>query len=196
MVRVIRQPQKSAGTHSDELLDRYFIPAHLAPFFFFDGEADKISDEFKSKLGFTVRYRIARLAMGRSLGEPTFPTQNMDSSGRPLKGELLFGLEELPLWVALFVSNIKKHFPNGELNIATLQNAVKRHWHRGVLLLLDDWAAAEGDYNKFIEILITRRAQLPDSVIGVTSALGNGGRKTEGAGFIGQAKPVHELLPV
>lgn len=157
-------------------------------------EADKISDEFKSKLGFTVRYRIARLAMGRSLGEPTFPTQNMDSSGRPLKGELLFGLEELPLWVALFVSNIKKHFPNGELNVATLQNAVKRHWHRGVLLLLDDWAAAEGDYNKFIEILITRRAQLPDSVVGVISALGNGSRKTEGAGFVGQAKPVHIRL--
>lgn len=157
-------------------------------------EADKISDEFKSKLGFTVRYRVARLAIGRSLGESTFPTQNIDGSGRPIKGELLFGLGELPLWIALLVSNIKKYNPKQELSIATLQNAVKRHWHRGVLLLLDDWAAAEGDYNKFIEILITRRAQLPDTVIvgGANSA--KSGQRVEGGGFLGQAKPVHIKL--
>lgn len=157
------------------------------------GDADKISDDFKSKLGFTVRYRVARLAIGRSLGESTFPTQNIDSSGRPLKGELLFGMDELPLWVALLTTNIKKHFPNGELNIATLQNAVKRHWHRGVLLLLDDWATAEGDYNKFIEILITRRAQLPDTVVTPTTSTITG-RRQEGAGFTSQAKPVHIRL--
>lgn len=157
------------------------------------GDADKISDEFKSKLGFTVRYRVARLAIGRSLGEPTFPTQNNDSSGRPLKGELLFGMDELPLWVALLTTNIKKHFPNGELNIATLQNAVKRHWHRGVLLLLDDWTAAEGDYNKFIEILITRRAQLPDTVVTSTASTSNG-RRQDGTGFTSQARPVHIRL--
>jgi hypothetical protein len=158
------------------------------------GEADKISDELKSKLGFTVRYRVARLAIGRSLGEPTFPTQNIDSSGRPLKGELLFGLEELPLWVALLVSNIKKHFPNGELTVNTLQNAVKRHWHRGVLLLLDDWAVAQGDYNKFIEILITRRAQLPDTIVNNTTTSTNGVGRAEGSGFLGQAKPIHIRL--
>lgn len=157
------------------------------------GEADKISDELKSKLGFTVRYRVARLAIGRSLGEPTFPTQNIDSSGRPLKGELLFGLEELPLWIALIVTNIKKHFPNGELTVNSLQNAVKRHWHRGVLLLLDDWAVAQGDYNKFIEILITRRAQLPDTISGNTTSLKVLG-KSEGNGFVGQAKPIHIRL--
>lgn len=157
------------------------------------GDADKISDEFKAKLGFTVRYRIARLAIGRSLGESTFPTQNIDSSGRPLKGELLFGLDELPLWITLLVSNIKKHFPKSELDISTLQNAVKRHWHRGVLLLLDDWQAAEGDYNKFIEILITRRAQLPDTVTPSGASLA-GGRREDGAGFVGKAKPVHIRL--
>ena len=42
----IRQPQKSSATHSDELLDRFFIPAHLAPFFFFDGEEiKKLADQ-------------------------------------------------------------------------------------------------------------------------------------------------------
>jgi len=158
------------------------------------GEADKISDDFKSKLGFTVRYRVARLAIGRSLGEPTFPTQNIDSSGRPLRGELLFGMDELPLWVAVLTTNIRRYYPNGELTIASLQNAVKRHWHRGVQLLLDDWAAAEGDYNRFIEILITRRAQLPDTVVQTPSSPTSSGRKSEGASFTGPAKPVHIRL--
>lgn len=155
------------------------------------GDADKISDEFRAKFGFTVRYRVARLAIGRSLGEPTFPMQNIDSSGRPIKGELLFGMDELPLWVALLVTNMRKHFPDGEVSLATLQNAVKRHWHRGVHLLLDDWAAAEGDYNKFIEILITRRAQLPDTVTGVAPHNVSGGRKNDASGFVSSAKPVH-----
>ncbi len=42
----IRQPHKTTGTHVDELLDRHFIPAHLAPFFFFDGEeVKKLADQ-------------------------------------------------------------------------------------------------------------------------------------------------------
>ena len=40
----IRQPQKT--TQADEMLDRHFIPAHLAPFFFFDGEeVKKLADQ-------------------------------------------------------------------------------------------------------------------------------------------------------
>jgi len=42
----IRQPQKSDGTHSNDLLERYLVPAHLAPFFFFDGEeVKKLADQ-------------------------------------------------------------------------------------------------------------------------------------------------------
>jgi DNA sulfur modification protein DndD len=42
----IRQPQKSEGTHANELLERYLVPAHLAPFFFFDGEeVKKLADQ-------------------------------------------------------------------------------------------------------------------------------------------------------
>ncbi len=156
------------------------------------GEADKISDDFRPKLGFSAKYRIARLAIGRSLGEPGFPNQAIDSQGKPIKGELMFGTgEELPLWVALLVTNMKKYYPNGELTVATLQNAVKRHWHRGIYLLRDDWVEANGDYQKFIEILITRRAVLPDTVAGSTSA---GYSSSKGGGvsaFEGLAKPVY-----
>lgn len=155
------------------------------------GAADKISDDLRSKVGFTARYRVARLAIGRSLGELDFPTQSIDSSGKPIKGELMFGTgDELLLWTALLVTNIKQHFPKSELTIATLQNAVKRHWHRGIYLLMEDWATANGDYQKFIEILITRRAVLPDTVVGGTVTL-NGGSQGDVNAFEGQAKPVH-----
>ena len=127
-------------------------------------EADKITEMLKGKLALSVRYRVARLAIGRSLGEPTFPTQNVDAQGKTIKGDLLFGLDEYPLWVGMLVTNIKKHIPKPEITISALQYAVRRHWHRGILLLLDDWKEAGEEPRKFWEILIHRRAMLPDTV--------------------------------
>lgn len=127
-------------------------------------EADKITEMLKGQLALSVRYRVARLAIGRSLGEPTFPTQNVDAQGKTIKGDLLFGLDEYPLWVGLLITNIKKHIPKPELTIAALQGVVRRHWHRGIMLLLDDWKEAGEDPKKFWEILIHRRAMLPDTV--------------------------------
>lgn len=39
---------------------------------------------------------------------------------------------------------------------------VRKHWHRGVHLLQQDWNDADGSYDKFLETLMTRRADLPD----------------------------------
>ena len=58
-------------------------------------DADKRTEALKSNLGLSARYRVARLALGRSLSEPTFPTQNIDAQGKTIKGELLFGMDEL-----------------------------------------------------------------------------------------------------
>lgn len=127
-------------------------------------EADKISEELRKLLGFSTRYKVARLAIGRSLGEDTYPALSAESQGRPIKGDLLFGVEEHPLWIGLLFTNIKKFNPKAENNLQTLQNAVKRHWSRGVKLILDDWHEADEDYEHFVEILITRRAILPDTV--------------------------------
>ena len=152
-------------------------------------EADKVTEMLKGKLGLSVRYRVARLAIGRSLGESSFPMQNVDAKGKTIKGDLLFGLEEYPLWLGLIVTNIKTHIKKPELTIATLQNAVRRHWHRGVLLLQDDWVEAGEDPQKFWEILIHRRAMLPDTV----SKSGTFGEEYHvgESGFIGSAKAVY-----
>jgi S-DNA-T family DNA segregation ATPase FtsK/SpoIIIE len=42
--------------------------------------------------------------------------------------------------------------------------AVRKHWHRGAHLLMEDWRETSCDFDKFLEILISRRAGLPDFV--------------------------------
>lgn len=152
-------------------------------------EADKITEMLKGQLGLSVRYRVARLAIGRSLGESNFPTQNVDAQGKTIKGDLLFGLDEYPLWVGLLITNIKNHVQKPEFTIATLQSAVRRHWHRGIMLLLDDWNEVGEDPRRFWEILIHRRAMLPDTIskLDKFSEI----HQDDEMGFIGMAKAIY-----
>lgn len=125
-------------------------------------EADRHTEHLRSSLGLSAKNRIARLAIGRSLSEASFPTGTLDGSGRPIKGDVLFGLNELPLWVGLMLTHLKKTNPRAELTLPILQDMVKRHWDRGVSLLMEDWDEAGEDYNRFVDVLVRRRANLPD----------------------------------
>lgn len=149
------------------------LEAVLLANFLTSADADKRTEALKSNLGLSARYRVARLAMGRSLSEPTFPTQNIDAQGKTIKGELLFGVDELPLWVGLLFTHTRTINPRAELSLATLQNVVKRHWHRGVELLMEDWLEAGEDYHRFMEILVKRRANLPDTVTPLDGSRGH-----------------------
>jgi S-DNA-T family DNA segregation ATPase FtsK/SpoIIIE len=42
------------------------------------------------------------------------------------------------------------------------RTAVRGHWHRGATLLMDDWRSNDENFDKFLETLINRRAELPD----------------------------------
>ena len=127
-------------------------------------EGATLSEEMRRHLGLSTHYKIGRLALGRSMGEPSYPELTSDTPGRPLKGNLLFGETEVSLWLGLLITNILHYNPDTPITLQTIQNAVKRHWSRGVRLLKDDWISVDEDYEKFIELLITRRAILPDSV--------------------------------
>lgn len=126
-------------------------------------EADRRTEQLRSSLGLSAKNRIARLAIGRSLSEASFPTGAIDGSGRPIKGDVLFGLNELPLWVGLMLTHFKKTNPRAELTLPILQDMVKRHWDRGVSLLMEDWDEAGEDYNRFVDVLVRRRANLPET---------------------------------
>lgn len=126
-------------------------------------EADRRTEQLRSNLGLSAKNRIARLAIGRSLSESSYPTGNLDGAGKPIKGDVLFGLNELPLWVGLLFTHLKKTDPRAELTLPTLQDLVKRHWNRGVSLLMEDWTEAGEDYNRFVDVLVRRRANLPET---------------------------------
>ena len=153
-------------------------------------EAYRQTDELRIKLGFAARAPIARMAIGRSLGETTIPPKGPDMLGKPIKGDTLFGVEEHALWTALIVANFRDLFPKLPITLPNLQDSVARHWHRGVALLMEDWVEA-GVYSKFVDILITRRATLPDEAQGFVSTEAEGRGGLNGwAGPEAVAKPV------
>jgi DNA sulfur modification protein DndE len=121
-------------------------------------DADKRTEQLRSSLGLQARNRVARLAIGRSLSEGTYPTGNLDGAGKSIKGDVLFGVEELPLWVGLLFTHLRRTDPRAEMTLSTLQDLVKRHWNRGIALLFEDWDEAGEDYNKFVDVLVRRRA--------------------------------------
>jgi DNA sulfur modification protein DndE len=126
-------------------------------------DADKRTEQLRSNLGLQAKNRVARLAIGRSLAEGSYPTGNLDGAGKSIKGDVLFGLEELPLWVGLLFTHLRGTDPRAELSLSTLQDLVKRHWNRGIALLYEDWEEASEDYNKFVDMLVRRRANLPET---------------------------------
>jgi len=125
-------------------------------------DADRRTEQLRSNLGLQAKNRVARLALGRSLSEASYPTGGLDGAGKPIKGDVLFGLESLPLWVGLLFTHLRMTDPRAELNLATLQDLVRRHWSRGIALLSGDWEEAGEDYNRFVDVLVRRRANLPD----------------------------------
>lgn len=139
----------------------------LAANFSISKSADKICDELRLLLGLQYRYTTARLAIGRALAEPSLPEPEPDAQGRPIKGDLLFGSNDIPLWAGVIFSHFEKYSSSAiDYSLETLQKAARRYWNRGAHLLWQDWQEAadgnpDGNYAKFIEILITRRAMLP-----------------------------------
>lgn len=115
----------------------------------------------KKIFGVSTNAKIARLAIGRSLSEQSLPDLSINSKGNVIKGTNLFSLEESALWVGLLATHAFEFGHPEYIDLKSLQNLVKAHWLRGVELLHNDWITTGEDYNKFIELLVTRRAKLP-----------------------------------
>ena len=60
--------------------------------------ADK-ARKLKRDLGFDHNYEIARLAMGLSLGQERYPDNVGTGSSGSIRGNILFGKDDYPLWV-------------------------------------------------------------------------------------------------
>ena len=117
--------------------------------------------EFSPFLGLVEQYRVARLAIGRSLGAGGTPEPAPDARGSALKGHLLFGSDErdhLP-WIGILCEYGLQH--DVKLSLQSIQTCTRDHWHRGCSLLREDWQASSEDFETFVHTL-ARQAALPE----------------------------------
>lgn len=131
------------------------------------GEAEAMTRALMSNFGLTTKAGVARLAMGRSLAMGAFVEDNIDSKGMDIPATSLFTQDDIAAWMGLIVTHSQAHEQVTIDSMDAFRVAVRKHWHRGVHLLQQDWNDADGSYDKFLETLITRRADLPD--VGTTS---------------------------
>ena len=125
-------------------------------------EADRITVALMSNLGLSTKANVARLAIGRSLGLGALTVDGVDAKGLEIPAAVLFTQEDITAWVGLIVAHAKMHGDERLDSMDAFRASVRKHWHRGATLLMNDWEASNGNYDKFLETLINRRAELPD----------------------------------
>lgn len=126
-------------------------------------EADRITVALMGNLGLSTKANVARLAIGRSLALGAFGDDGIDAKGLEIPASSLFTQEDIGVWVGLIATHARRHGLDPVNSNDTFRASVRKHWHRGATLLLQDWQGADGDFDKFLETLIVRRAELPDT---------------------------------
>jgi len=126
-------------------------------------DTDALNAELQQALCLPYRYHPARLAIGLSLQDPSPPTPVQDASGRPIKGETLFGHEEhdLAVWLGLLIEHSGTH----GITKRMLQETVAAHWHRGMQRLWLHWTEHAGQdiLNFYASLLDTAGRSGPSS---------------------------------
>jgi S-DNA-T family DNA segregation ATPase FtsK/SpoIIIE len=125
-------------------------------------DADKVTVALMGNLGLSTKANVARLAIGRSLALSSFSSDDIDAKGLEIPAASLFTQEDIGAWVGLIVTHARRHGLDPVDSMDAFRTAVRKHWHRGAMLLLQDWQGASGDFDKFLETLIVRRAELPE----------------------------------
>ena len=109
--------------------------------------ADRSNTELQHALELPFRYHPARLAIAVSLSDPSPPPMAPDATGRPIKGETLFGQDELEL--AMWTGLIVEHAAVAAITRRHLQDLVSAHWQRGVAKLWSIWTASAEQRDHF-----------------------------------------------
>jgi S-DNA-T family DNA segregation ATPase FtsK/SpoIIIE len=150
-------------------------------------EADKITNVLMGHLGLSIRAHVARLAIGRSLALGSLSDEGLDAKGNEIPASTLFTGDDIGVWAGLLITHSLTHGGEAADSMEGFRAAIRRHWHRGAHLLLSDWQESGQDFDKFLETLIVRRADLPDSV-------GSRGSRSENTGEREKPQDVSALL--
>jgi len=113
--------------------------------------AEKLETNLRPKLDFSHKYETARLAIGRSLAEPTNPRWERVSAeerGKGIEGATLFG-DDFETWCCAICIQAGSPDASPEL----FAEIVEAHWRRGAQLLTDELDAVNGNAYKLIRRL-------------------------------------------
>ncbi len=129
-------------------------------------DADKITIAMWQALGLDTKAQFARLAIGRSLALGRIDEDTPDSKGIEVPAQALFSTDNIGAWIGLLVAHsISTNSPVIN-NQESLRTAIRCHWHRGANELYKDWKESEENYDKFVETLISRRSEMPETAAG------------------------------
>ncbi|MGE8454177.1 MAG: FtsK/SpoIIIE domain-containing protein [Pseudomonadales bacterium] len=144
-------------------------------------EGERHTIALMNGLGLSTKANVARLSISRSLAMGAFRDGEIDAKGMDIPAASLFSQDDSVVWIGLIVTHGKMHGQEVDSHEA-FRNAVRHHWHRGVMSLMEDWKAVDGNYDRFLETMINRRAELPD--------VASRRREAEGAPVGAADKPV------
>lgn len=149
-------------------------------------DAAETARKLKRDLGFESNYEVARLALGLSMGQDRYPVKQGTGSAGTIRGNILFGKDDYPLWIGLLLTNYLHYHPEEENNISLsmLQSAVRAHWDNGIRIMYDLWEQCDEDENKFWDKLIRSHADLPDVVLHEEKSLSSSSSSSSPAGAV------------
>ncbi|WP_303174430.1 FtsK/SpoIIIE domain-containing protein [uncultured Desulfovibrio sp.] len=122
--------------------------------------ADDTTIKMMENLGLSTKAGVARLAISRSLAMGCLPDEKIDAKGLEIPATSLFSQQDVAIWLGLCITHSIKYSESVISSMEAFREAIRRHWHRGVLLLEEDWKSMDCDYDRFLETLTNRRANL------------------------------------
>jgi len=125
--------------------------------------ADKYTVALMEGLGLSSKANVARLCIGRSLAGGPLSDDGVDAKGLEIPASSLFRQEEdIGAWIGMVVTHARIYDTTPVDTMDAFRAAVRGHWHRGAHLLMEDWRSYDENFDKFLEMLINRRAELPN----------------------------------
>lgn len=132
---------------------------------------EEYTQRLMRQLGLPDKATVGRLAVGRSLADPSIPPVIDDedgSAGKEIRADTLFG-DDLAIWTALVV----EHAGLSDPKFDEVADLIRRHWDRGCDQLWQQWRDSDQKLSNFLQDL-AGKASLPEhEPIGLAGATGN-----------------------
>ena len=105
--------------------------------------ADHCTVDMMGYLGLSTKAGVARLAISLSLALGKLSDEKIDAKGLEIPATSLFSQQDVTVWLGLCVTHSLKYSDEPIRTMDSFRESIRRHWHRGVLLLKEDWESVD-----------------------------------------------------